>query len=273
MRSVVNRPAVRRRSSFVVFMQLLLVASGLGVGGALAYAGHRFVMESPFFQLRNLDLESTPEPLRERVRQALQPALGANLLVADLAALRRRLERIPEIREATVRRVLPDSLEVFVTARAPWACVHAADGDFLLSREGIVLGRATGAGTGLVQLHLDATVAPALRASRRMPADAPGVAALADAMRIAEWLDGPGDGAFGPVRGLRLDARGVGLLPTRGIAMILLGTASDLGEKAQRLRALLASDPPPETAVVDLRYRDMVVVHDVAATPSEHEQE
>lgn len=272
MRRVVNRPAVRRRSNLAVFLQLLLVSSGLGVGGAVAYAGHRFVMESPVFRLRNLDLEQTPEPLRERVRMALQPAFGANLLVTDLNMLRRRLERIPEIREATVRRVLPDSLEVNVVGRSPWARLHATDGVFLLSREAIFLGEAPAGNADLVEIFLESAVTPYLDDSRRLPAAVPGADAIADAVRIADWLAGPGEDAFGPILGLQLDGRGVALLPRHGIALVVLGTAADLGEKAQRLRSLLASDPPPETAVVDLRYRDMVVVRDVGPAPEQAQE-
>lgn len=273
MRRFVNRPALRRRSSFAVFVQLLLVASGLGVGGALAYVGHRYVMEGSTFRLRSLELATTPEPLRERVRAALQPAFGVNLLVADLNALRRRVERIPEVREVTLRRVLPDTLEVGVVGREPWARLHAADGDYLMSREAIVLGPAGVAGGDLVQLRMEAALLPLLDASRRLPASLPAAATLPDATRIADWLADAGRDAFGSIAGLHLDARGVALVPTHGPALVLLGTAADLREKADRYRSLLSTDPPPPTALVDLRYRDMVVVRDLASTTAEQPPE
>lgn len=273
MRRVVNRPALRRRSSFAVFLQLLLVASGLGVGGTIAFFGHRFLMEGPAFRLRELSLEATPEPLRERVRSVLQPAFGVNLLVADLSILRRRVERIPEVHEATLRRVLPDTLEVAVVGRAPWAVLHTQDGAYLLSREAIVLGRADGTERALVQLQMAVELHPALDASRRLPESLPGAEMFADAVRIAEWLAGAGEDAFGPVSRLQLDSRGVGLVLAGGPALVLLGTSADLREKAQRHRSLMIADPPPPTALVDLRYRDMVVVRDLALPSSDQAPE
>jgi len=262
LRRVQNRPAVRRKSNLAVFAQLMLVASGVGIGGAIGWFAYDAMMSTETFRLRDLALEGTPESLRDRVRTELSPAFGSNLLVLDLEPLRRRVERIPEVQSATIRRLLPGTVEVGVVARRTWGRVVAEDGDWAVSRDGIVLGPARGiVGPGL-DLVIECPLGPALDATRRLPANLPGIGSFVDAVRIAEWLQAEGVGQFGTIGALRLDPRGVILLSADGQPPVLVGSATALGDKAERLRALAQQDPPDPTSLVDLRYRDMVVVRE-----------
>jgi len=268
LRRVQNRPALRRKSSLVVFLQLSLVSSGLAVGGGIGYLANDYLVRHQTFRLAYLQLDETPAELRAQVEAAIRPAFGADLLTADMTAFRRRIERIPEVRSAAVRRLLPDGLAVAVEAHPAWGRLHAGDGQFLVARNGIILGAASDADSAMPELQTDLELLPALDASRRIPAHLPGMDMFGDAVRIADWMAGEGAGEFGRVARFRLDHRGVIVVPADGSAPILVGGAANLAEKAGRVRALRARDEPPTTSLVDLRYRDMVVVRDLAQVAS-----
>jgi hypothetical protein len=66
------------------------------------------------------------------VKQARQWAgvkLGDNLLALDLSRVKRDLELVSWIREATVERVLPRSLKVRISEREPLVQVHDGQGN------------------------------------------------------------------------------------------------------------------------------------------------
>lgn len=268
LRRVQNRPALRRKNSLAVFLQLSLVSSGLAVGGGIGYLVNDYLVRNQTFQLAHLQLDETPPELRTLVEAALRPAFGVDLLTADMTTFRRRVEGIPEVRSAAVRRLLPDGLAVAVEAHPAWGRLRTLDGHFLVARNGIILGAASDADSTLPELQADVELLPALDASRQLPAHLPGVNMFGDAVRIADWMAGEGAGQFGGVTGFRLDHRGVIMVPADGSAPILLGGAANLAEKAGRVRALRAREEPPTTSLVDLRYRDMVVVRDLAQVAS-----
>jgi hypothetical protein len=113
-------------------------------------------------------------------------------------------------------------------------------------------------------LRVDAELLPLLGADRRLPIEHDPFSGFGDAVRIVDWIAGEGVGQFGTVAGFRLDHRGVIVVPADGSAPLLVGGAANLAEKAGRVRALKARETPPDSSLVDLRYRDMVVVRDLA---------
>lgn len=268
LRRVHNRPAIRRRSNLAVFLQLLLVTSGLAVGGGLAWGVYHWVHHNETFRLRRLMLEQVPTDLQAVVRTRLDRARNANLLLLDVGSLQARLESIPQVQTARIRRVLPDAVEVEVVPRSPWGVLDAEDVRVLVSRDGTVLGPAHGAQDSLPRLVLAAPIGDRLDDRSRLPQGVTGVAAFDDAVRTQEWLAAHAPFAFGRVGYYRLDAIGVVLVLADHPWEIGLGDSADLQAKVDDLRALLVEDPPQGPSFVDLRYRDMVVVRDLEAPPS-----
>ncbi len=268
MRRVQNRPALRRKGSLVVLAQLLLVASGVAVGGGIAYWAHDYIMNNSTFRLRRLLLDGVPEGLHVTVRQELASADNANLLLTDLGPLQARLRQVPQIRAATLRLVLPDAVEVYVELRAPWGRLQTLDGVFLISSDGVVLREAGVDDSELPRLRLQVDLASTLDARRRLPEKAPGARWLPAAVRIVDWMR--------TVAPRDLD-RAELLLAEEGVFTlmdgwkILLGDDARLDAKAANLRAVLAGSPPAPGSVVDLRFRDMVVVRDPRPTDEAQE--
>ncbi len=269
LRSIQNRPALRRRSSLAVFGQLLMVASGVAFGGGLAYAGYGYAAANDSFVMRKLAVETVPERVRSLVRDQLEPALGRNLLMLDLGPLRSRVEQIPQVRAARVRRLLPGTLEVEVSLRGPWGRLHAPDGAWLVSKDGVLLGRDPQSDQSLPRLRMTTAVRPALDATRRVPRRVPGGAAFDDAVKVIDWLRQRHRDVFGRVAYLRLDPTGVILVLAGPLRTVQLGDASRLEVKFDNLRSLTARHTLPDSAIVDLRYRDMVVVREPEADHGE----
>lgn len=71
---------------------------------------------------------------------ALELSGTASLLRFDSAAARRRIERLPWVRTATVERIFPDEVAVAVTERTPYAVWRKPGGDILIDEEGRELG-------------------------------------------------------------------------------------------------------------------------------------
>lgn len=82
------------------------------VAAAFVYAGLQALARSALFPLRDLvvggGLQHTSKAQIERVAADF----GGNFFVADLSALRARLETLPWVRRVEVRRVWPDRVEV-----------------------------------------------------------------------------------------------------------------------------------------------------------------
>ncbi len=260
LRSIQNRPALRRRSSLAIFGQLMMVASGVAFGGGLAYAGYGYAADDDSFVLRELALEAVPERLREVVRDRLEPVLGRNLLMLDLDPLRTLVEQIPQVRTARVRRMLPRTLGVEVSLRGPWGRLHAPDGAWLVSQDGVLLGRDPQTDPSLPRLRMTNALRPALDATRRVPRHVPGGASFDDAVAIVDSLRQTRRDLFGQVAYLRLEPSGVALVLARPLRTVQLGDASRLEIKLDNLRSLMARRTLPDSAIVDLRYREMVVV-------------
>jgi len=131
--SVTNRPSPARLA-----LVLAVAGSLLGVLTWTAWAGARriaaaLVYENPMFALNIVDVSSdgrlTPELLRDyaRLRQ------GENVFALDVRQVRENLLSVPLVRDARVRRRLPDGLEVRVTERTPLARLRMPGTDLTLA--------------------------------------------------------------------------------------------------------------------------------------------
>ena len=94
--------------------RLLNAAAGFLIGLVAlgcALAGAHWVLRSSLFPVRSIELAT---PLKHASRQAVEAALNAqgNFFAVDLGELRERLERLPWVRRASVRRAWPDRIEV-----------------------------------------------------------------------------------------------------------------------------------------------------------------
>lgn len=130
-----------------------LVPSGLGLvasvlvgalGLGLVYAEDRkpaldLVGRISGFGLRYVTLSGQSETSDSAIVATMGVAPGASLLGIDVDAARERLEALPWITEATVRKVLPGALDVSVTEAAAYARWNRDGSEVVIAEDGTVL--------------------------------------------------------------------------------------------------------------------------------------
>ncbi len=107
-----------------------------------------FVYENADFAIQQIDVQTDGVIAPEQLRRWTGVKPGANLIVLDLAAVKRNLELVSVIDSVSVERILPRTLKIRVTERDPIAQVNVprADGAngiavsvFQLDADGMVM--------------------------------------------------------------------------------------------------------------------------------------
>ena len=120
----------------------------LGLLGYIGTRGVRKLAASEEFALQAIELEGVERASEETIRAWLAPALGGNLFELDLNRVREVVRRDPWVRSAAARRVLPGTMRVTVTERAPAALAVIGGRVHLVDVSGHVIGPA---GDGLAE--------------------------------------------------------------------------------------------------------------------------
>ncbi len=262
LRRVKNRPALRRRNRLHAVIRAVVV---VGIIAALAYGAYfayQQALTTPRLALQRVVLHQVPTQLIEQVREKITPHYGQNLLALDLEELQSRIESIPEVRSASVRRTLPDGLVVRVEARQPRALLQAADGTFVIDRDGVVISASETDMRQLTTVRMEKVGLYARRGQTVIQTIGFGPK-VADVITVLEWFEQSQTGLARRINHLRIDEEGIVVVLTQPELEILLGDAQSLAAKIEAVEALLVSDRPTGPVVVDARYRDMLLVRDL----------
>jgi cell division protein FtsQ len=115
---------------------------GLGLVTVLGGTLFWFIRDHATFHIVAVRVYGAERVPQAELIQLTQIAGGTSLLRTDVERIRMQIERHPWIREALVRRVYPNELEVIVYERRPTATLESGN-VYLIDREGYVLGPAT----------------------------------------------------------------------------------------------------------------------------------
>lgn len=110
---------VRKGADLSVWLNRLLILFGATVVGA---AGTQAYLTLKVLPVQRISVTGELEHTQERaVQDMIQPGLAGGFLNADLQQIRRKLEGLPWIYEASVRRRWPAALEIHVVEETPIA--------------------------------------------------------------------------------------------------------------------------------------------------------
>ncbi len=128
-------------------IQLGVALLALLLAGALLMAIYHLSHGMRIFELREVVVRrvGTAEKLIQdaEIEQLVRRHVTAGVLRADLAAMRSELRRQEYVREAEVRRLLPDAISVTITERVPFALARREDGSVkCIDQEGVLFGTA-----------------------------------------------------------------------------------------------------------------------------------
>jgi cell division protein FtsQ len=137
----------RRKFGRKAWKTYLRVTFGVGVGIAglcVAYVCGHFLFASPQMALLHssqVELAGNNYVSRGSVLAIFKQDQGHSVLRIPLTERRRQLEAIPWVEQATVRRALPNHIEVEITERAPIAFLRQGSDMSLVDIHGVILER------------------------------------------------------------------------------------------------------------------------------------
>lgn len=135
------RPAVRKGRAAA---RMLSWRIGRWAAAALmvAYAGYRgtsLVLHAAGLQVRRIDVHGNLRISSGEVRAIIDGLRGSSILTADLGSYRRRLMESPWIADVALRRVLPGTVEVFVSERRPMGLCRLGSVLYLVDPSGTLI--------------------------------------------------------------------------------------------------------------------------------------
>ena len=244
-------PPKRRRKSFLRSLVKPL-ATAMGVVG-LPLGLMTWVVTSPAFALREVEVAGTRRVPAQRVRRALAPLSGDNLVLLALPAVETRLAQIPWVESVEVAKELPDRLRVKVAERRAVALVVQGSG---------LLYYADVAGRPI------APVPPGEKAAGLLVvrSAAPGSDGVARALAVASELKTAAPEWAAMLEEVEVLGEEDFCLRTRALPFTLFVRGGEVGPKVRRLEALLPELGRRYVALeaVDLRFSRRIVVKPAA---------
>ncbi len=125
------------------FRFALLVVIAAICAGALFAVG-QFLLTSPTMALASpgqVGLTGNHFATRDSILEIFAPDRGRSVLRIPLSERRAQIEALPWVERATVRRALPNRVEVEIVERAPIAFLRDGSDLFLVDRQGMILDR------------------------------------------------------------------------------------------------------------------------------------
>ena len=113
------------------------------VPGVLAmYAAYRafdLVASASTLQVRRITIDGNTRLTEGEVESLVGGLRGTSILTADLSRYRDRLREAPWVADAALRRVLPSTIEVFISERSPIGLCRLGNDVYLLDRTGAII--------------------------------------------------------------------------------------------------------------------------------------
>ena len=132
------KPSKRRRiteSRRRLFLRVCFVLIfGFGI-----YWASTLLMQSPFFRIETILVEGNKNLSDGEVLSLVSQLRGENVVIADLEVHRERLLSSGWVKQATLRRLLPSTIEVLVDERQPIGLGRFADRLYLIDEVGTVI--------------------------------------------------------------------------------------------------------------------------------------
>jgi cell division protein FtsQ len=112
---------------------------GVGVALFLSYTAFRAVQTSKLLSVSHIVVRGNNRLSTGEVEAILQGIRGENILRANLDEYRRQLMDSPWVASASIRRLLPSTVEVMVVERAPIAVARIDGRLYLLDDAGVII--------------------------------------------------------------------------------------------------------------------------------------
>ena len=103
------------------------------------YTVFALVLNASALQVSKVTVQGTVRLSSGEVQQLVHGLYGTNIITVDLARYRQRILDSPWVAEASLRRVLPSTIEITVVERRPFGISRLGNQLFLIDREGTAI--------------------------------------------------------------------------------------------------------------------------------------
>ena len=134
VKSPKKRPG-RIRVAFRVVRPLMVIALALFAG----YLAIDLVVSASSLQIRKITVNGNSRLSVGEVQALVDGLRGTSILTADLPLYRNRLLESPWVADAALRRILPSTVEIFISERSPIGLCRLGQDLFLLDRTGMLI--------------------------------------------------------------------------------------------------------------------------------------
>jgi cell division protein FtsQ len=135
------RPAAGRkagRAAWLTWRAARWAIAGVVVAYT-AYRGSALVLHASGLQVRRISVHGNVRLSSGEVQSIIDGLRGSNILTADLTGYRRRLLESPWVADVALRRVLPSTVEVFVSERRPMGLCRLGSTLYLVDPRGTLI--------------------------------------------------------------------------------------------------------------------------------------
>lgn len=133
------KPAKRKRARKWLSWRVARIAVCATLTAYAAYRAFDLVVSAAALKVQNISVHGNVRLSAGEVRTLVEGLRGTSILSADLAAYRRRLLDSPWVADVALRRVLPSTVEVFVSERQPMGVCRMRSQLYLIDRSGNVI--------------------------------------------------------------------------------------------------------------------------------------
>ena len=131
---------VKKRAGSRWLSRRLVVAAVVGVVGLyVAYRATNLVLTASVLQVTRIAVRGNAHLSDGEVQAIVAGLRGTNILTASLEQYRAQLLESPWVADAALRRVLPGTIEVFVSERRPIGLCRLRSQLYLLGRDGTII--------------------------------------------------------------------------------------------------------------------------------------
>jgi len=133
------KPGKRRSSRRRVPWRAIRISVVLVLVAYSTYRAFDLVVHASGLQIRHISLKGNSRLSANDVKALADGIRGTSILTADLGSFRRRLLESPWVADVGLRRVLPSTVEVFVSERQPIGLCRMQKQLYLIDRSGTVI--------------------------------------------------------------------------------------------------------------------------------------
>lgn len=119
----------KKKASPLPFFLVVLIVIGISIG----------CMLTPAFNIANIEVSSGVHVTKQEILNKVSHINGVNTLKINKKSLEKKIEEIPYIQSADIKRMLPDELLITYVEREPYAIIKYLESYVIMDKYGYVL--------------------------------------------------------------------------------------------------------------------------------------